>query len=172
MVDDYNHYMGGVDIADQLRSKFSTQQRGLKPWRPLFYWLLDTTIINAYLISEHERKAKLRLDEKDNIRSAHRIFREALVTVLLQDLKPPANYITKNTLLPRIRLTRPIEIHIPAPIKRVNCMFCRWCRHNKNGKSIQDISKTQDILKTRSHCSHCSVALCGKCFYLFHYFVD
>jgi hypothetical protein len=27
-IDDYNRYMGGVDIADQLRAGFSTQQRG------------------------------------------------------------------------------------------------------------------------------------------------
>jgi len=25
MIDDYNHHMGGVDIADQLRSYYSTQ---------------------------------------------------------------------------------------------------------------------------------------------------
>jgi hypothetical protein len=37
-IDDYNHHMGGVDIANQLRAGFSTQQRGVKPWRPLFYW--------------------------------------------------------------------------------------------------------------------------------------
>jgi hypothetical protein len=52
-VDDYNHHMGGVDIADQLRAGFSTHQRGVKPWRPLFYWLLDSTIINAFRLSEH-----------------------------------------------------------------------------------------------------------------------
>ena len=52
-INDYNHYMGGVDIADQLRAGFSTQQRGVKPWRPLFYWLLDSTIINAFPLLEH-----------------------------------------------------------------------------------------------------------------------
>jgi hypothetical protein len=52
-INDYNRYMGGVDIADQLQAGFSTQQRGVKPWRPLFYWLLDTTIINAFRLLEH-----------------------------------------------------------------------------------------------------------------------
>ena len=52
-IDDYNRFIGGVDIADQLRAGFSTQQRGVKPWRPLFYWLLDSAIINAFTISEH-----------------------------------------------------------------------------------------------------------------------
>jgi len=36
-IDDYNRFIGGVDIADQLRAGFSSQQRGVKPWRPLFY---------------------------------------------------------------------------------------------------------------------------------------
>ena len=44
--------MGGVDIADQLRAGFSTQQQGLKPWRLLFYWLLDSTIINTFCLSD------------------------------------------------------------------------------------------------------------------------
>jgi hypothetical protein len=69
-IDDYNRFMGGVDIADQLRAGFSTQQQGVKPWRLLFYWLLDSTIINAFILLEHKRKAKLR-GKIDNVRSAH-----------------------------------------------------------------------------------------------------
>jgi hypothetical protein len=30
-IDDYNRYIGGVDIADQLRAGFSTQQCRVKP---------------------------------------------------------------------------------------------------------------------------------------------
>jgi Transposase IS4 len=52
-IDDYNHYIGGVDIVDQLRARFTTQQRRVKPWRLLFYWLLDSTIIIAFQLSEH-----------------------------------------------------------------------------------------------------------------------
>ena len=47
-INDYNQYMGGVDIADQLRAGFSTQQRGVKPWKALLHWLLDPTIINTF----------------------------------------------------------------------------------------------------------------------------
>jgi hypothetical protein len=106
--------MGGVDIADQLRAGFSTQQRGVKPWRPLFYWLLDSTIINAFRLSENQRKSRLGSSEKDKVRSAHRAFWNALVSELLKDpfpATPKQLYITKKTLLPQIRLTQPIEIH-------------------------------------------------------------
>jgi hypothetical protein len=65
-IDDYNHHIGGVDIVDQLQAGFSTQQRLVKPWWALFHWLLDTTIINAFRLLEHQRKAKLG-SEKDRV---------------------------------------------------------------------------------------------------------
>jgi hypothetical protein len=125
-IDNYNYYIGRVDIADQLRAGFSTQQCRVKPWRPLFYWLLDSTIINAFRLSEHQRKSKL--SRKDKVCSVHRAFREALVLDLLKDPFPTAPkqvYITNKTGLPQIQLTRPIEIHQQIPGKKAPCLFCR-----------------------------------------------
>lgn len=45
----YNVHMGGVDIADQRRSYYYTQLRVCRNWLPLFFWLLDTAIINAFI---------------------------------------------------------------------------------------------------------------------------
>ncbi|CAG8728662.1 2479_t:CDS:2, partial [Cetraspora pellucida] len=50
VIDDYNNYMNGVDVADQLRSYYSMQQTTRRNWMPLFFWLLDTAIINTYRI--------------------------------------------------------------------------------------------------------------------------
>jgi len=50
LIDDYNQYMGGVDIADQLRPYNTTHFRGMQNWLPLFYWLLDTTLVNSYIL--------------------------------------------------------------------------------------------------------------------------
>ncbi|CAG8816529.1 24477_t:CDS:2, partial [Cetraspora pellucida] len=44
LIDDYNHYMKGVDIADQLRSYYNCQLTAHHTWFPLFFWLLDTTL--------------------------------------------------------------------------------------------------------------------------------
>jgi Transposase IS4 len=59
LIDEYNHHMGGVDIANQLRESYSTHNRRQKRyWKPLFLWLLDLAITNSYLISQWPRPKK------------------------------------------------------------------------------------------------------------------
>lgn len=50
IIDMYNYYMGGVDIADQCRSYWPTQLRVSRNWLPLFFWCLDTAIVNAFIL--------------------------------------------------------------------------------------------------------------------------
>ena len=107
--------------------------------------------------------------------SAHRAFREALVEALLKDpllLQAPKQvYITKQTPLPSIRLTRPIGIHCQIPGKQQVCLFCRWSRQTKRGCSTKIITKSNCVPKTRLICSHCNTPLCRECFIPFHYFI-
>ena len=44
--------MGGVDIYDQLQSYYTTQITTVRTRLPLFFWALNTAIINAYIISK------------------------------------------------------------------------------------------------------------------------
>ena len=86
VIDDYNYNMGGVDIADQLRSYYSTQLTVFRTWVPLFFWLLDTAIINSYLISK-----------KLNIINEHKVFRLVLVRELIKtSLKDLLKRITRS----------------------------------------------------------------------------
>src|SRR5581483_6156183 len=74
VIDDYNHFMGGVDIADQLRGYYGTQLPVRRTWVPLFFWLLDTTIINSYLI----------LKQSSSTNISHKDFRMQLVWDLIK----------------------------------------------------------------------------------------
>jgi len=76
-IDDYNYHMGGVDIADQLRSYYCTQQRSCRNWYPLFYWLLDTTLVNAYRIQKT-------FHSHWSIQSEHYTFRSRVADMLIQ----------------------------------------------------------------------------------------
>ena len=48
-IDHYNHYMGAVDLSDQLRAVYYTQQPSVHNWYPYFYYFLDVAIYNSYL---------------------------------------------------------------------------------------------------------------------------
>lgn len=49
---DHNYNMGGVDRHDQMRSYSPTQLISVRNWLPLFFFLLDAAIINAFVISQ------------------------------------------------------------------------------------------------------------------------
>jgi len=40
-IDDYNHNMNSVDIANQLRQAYEIHRTGYRTWLPLFYWVLN-----------------------------------------------------------------------------------------------------------------------------------
>ena len=50
ITNDHNRYKVGVDVADQYQSYYFTQLKCLRNWPLIFFWLLDTTIINSYLL--------------------------------------------------------------------------------------------------------------------------
>ena len=61
--DNYNTYMNAVDIADQLRSYYTTRRRTFKWWHRFFFFVLDTALCNAHVCykeyweRENERRA-------------------------------------------------------------------------------------------------------------------
>ena len=79
-IDDYNHFMGGVDSADQLKSHYNTQRRHFKNWKPLWHFLLDITITNCFKLHRHcslSQRVPL-----PSIRYTHKEFRTKLAVQL------------------------------------------------------------------------------------------
>ena len=81
-IDMYNHYMNGVDNADQLRCYYSTQRVHFKSWKPLWHFLLDTTIVNSYKIHHCIPK---RLQNKLFHHHTQREFRVRLASQLFKE---------------------------------------------------------------------------------------
>ena len=42
VIDDYNNFMNGVDVADQLRTNYETRVKSNKWWHPIFWALINT----------------------------------------------------------------------------------------------------------------------------------
>jgi hypothetical protein len=49
-IDEYNQRMGYVDQHAQLESYYSVQQSHFRVWWPLFFFLLDATLVNVWIL--------------------------------------------------------------------------------------------------------------------------
>jgi hypothetical protein len=172
--------MGRVDIADQLRAKFANWPRGVKPWKLLFYWLLGTSMTNAYILWNSECKARLGL-AKDKLHSGHRAFYESVIQALLVEPtagpgpEPRPTYRPTYRSLPQARLTRPIEIHKRVRKSKTYCFFCRYLQGQKKKAQEAQLTFNMPILQgsyfTKYSCNYCNIALCINCFNQFHYYI-
>jgi hypothetical protein len=62
-VKQYNLYMGAVDMYDQYRSYIKLDLRSRKFWHPLFWLIIESALVNAWLIYKTSREqANLPLD--------------------------------------------------------------------------------------------------------------
>jgi len=186
-IDDYNQHMGGVDIADQLQSYYSTQLRACRNWLPLFFWLLDTAIVNSYRIMKT-------LYPHRKVRSQHLFFREDLADKLIEIGSYEGEYMDGSSSEPLAtppspprpttsstpsahseRLTPytsrnrppPQPVVFPPPGShlyeqrptRSRCLLCRWKSKADKGVKIRSIS---------FGCRECNYPLCRDCFVEFH----
>jgi hypothetical protein len=190
IIDDYNHHMNGVDKQDQRRSYYSivTQHRTSRIWMPLFFFLLDTVMVNSHLVG-----VLLGCPMKENKSYYHDVIEHLLYgqtvleTVQLRsrnrandhDPAAPDNgqesncgiisqsnirkvYVSKKFKPPLSRRTnlphKQVRLEGEA---RMHCVYCRWQAklHNKNRHSCQ----------TRFACNICKVPLCrDSCFEKWH----
>ena len=169
ITNDYNRYKVGVDVADQYRSYYFTQLKCLRNWPPLFYWLVDTTVINSFLIAR-------RLSPPFQYNNTSQAFRLLLAELLLERYghkgqAPRKAYYKRKTTPPRYsRLQH--HTSLPAPegtptehefIRQrssgVGCTQCRFTLRGMNQKGVRATS-------TRFGCNGpgCGFSLCLSCY--------
>lgn len=81
VVVDYNDRMGGVDTADHYVSSYMFVRKSKKWWRKMFFWLLDISVVNSYLLYNMnlQNMGKKPIDSKK--------FREELIKGLVGDTR-------------------------------------------------------------------------------------
>lgn len=52
----YNQYMGGIDVGDQMLSKFHTMRRCKKAYKKIFFYFIDMMLLNSYIIFKNHKK--------------------------------------------------------------------------------------------------------------------
>ena len=90
VVHTYNQHMNGVDIADKHSTYYSFLRKTVKWWRKLFFWLLETAVVNSYIMHNNITMPR---------RPDHFAYRRAVVESLA------SRYLSSAP--PRRRLGRP-----------------------------------------------------------------
>ena len=71
---DYNRFMGGVDLADQLRQVHTIHQKHRMWWKYLCFYLLDVSIVNAYIVYKATPGVKSVSHLQFNTQLAHQLI--------------------------------------------------------------------------------------------------
>jgi hypothetical protein len=145
-IDDYNHNMGGVDIADQMRSYYDTQLTSFRTWLLMLFWAYDTMVTNAYFIYKDMPQSSNTITHKE--------FRLQCAWGLILTVSGPisTSLIVQSTRAKSTQLnikegtSLPLDRscgcgHLPIHLeegKRLGCWLCHWKQRNsptKNTKS-------------------------------------
>ena len=161
-IDDYNHYMGGVDLANQYREPYETHRTTYRTWWPLFYWLIDVACINGY------RLYQLRTTDPRPL--THLQFRIELYCKLLGYSEKAKLRSLQNGLGGKRVFNSDFQ-HIHYWEKRARGT-CAWCLYQSRRQKIlgKAIEAKGRITRSYGGCTFCNVNLCkeGDCWTRFH----
>ena len=163
-VNSYNHNMNHVDRADQLRASYPAgTHKTLYAWKALFFYLLNTTLVNCFLLSLHSGAP--------NRYTSHLAFQEDLYLALftrserrnkrtVNPIAPPGQYIPQEHEL----------VHMQ---KQSDCQGCRRANSSKKRKSLGEIDvniTTKWPKRSNYGCMTCHVHICkeGPCWEVYH----
>ena len=141
LLHDYNVGMGGVDFNDRQRKFYNLGRRSTRWYRRVYFYLLEVTIHNAYIV-------KCQVDQE---KSSPLEFRINLVTQLVGSIRT-----TRHVGRPRsIDVPRLANVGSHIPIYKPNRTVCKVC-------SILFSDSDMQTRPSRSYiyCEECPVALC------------
>lgn len=162
-VSDYNMYMGGVDRFDQLMQVYSISWKSRRWWMKIFYYLLDASIVNSYILYKETIKIVSTKEKPMSQLSFRSVLADELIgsfcskTNKSSDISPVVfnkSKFAKTKLFgeTKIHLTN-VGVHVPVKGTMRRCAHC----------STKSKPKRSSLV-----CKSCQVALCRDCFAPFH----
>lgn len=156
--------MGGVDRLDHRRGSYSVSRRSRRWWLRIFYFTLDCSIVNAYILhsSVHPEDSLTMFQfrvllfrgllcnyssrhRRANVSGHHFVRRHSTHKAVMQ----------KNPGVPDEVRLKSVGVHMPQALDSYH--RCRLCSSRKDNK------------RSKIQCSTCGVALCMvPCFADFH----
>lgn len=143
---DYNMYMGGVDLSDQLIQYYSVHHTTRRWYRTMFFHFIDIAVTNGFIMYREIQKLR---NTPANQLITHKAYVEQLVAELCG--------VTVGAV-PVQRRTGHTPVPISKPVGRLRCEKCKT-----DGLPRKD---------TSWKCNECDVPLClqpeRNCFHMWH----
>ena len=137
----YNQSMGGVDRGDQLRGYYNCKVKSRKFYKYIFYFLLDVSITNAFILYKNFRSSPT----FDTIKK----FRLQLARELIGE------YTSRRRAGPGGGVIRPLPLqHFPLKINKDPC------ETERKRRRCAHCSKRNKRTQTSWFCRECGVFLC------------
>ena len=158
-IDAYNHYMNGVDQADQLRAYYTSQRPHWRTWLPLWHFLLDTTVINCWKIAQTSPKSRF---GKQKNRFTHKDIIDELINELFNKFERLAPRKSRLPLANQIRQIT--STHHQMVILNTKAKPCQVCveqkrhvqKHRAQRKALGELNtnvrRSSSELKERKDC--------------------
>ena len=184
VIDDYNHWMLGVDRCDQLISNYRNNLRCRGTWMPLMFHAIDIMQVNAFICYNALNHKDLQLDHKDFILSCVENLLERASTFNRRKTrsthsKKNSNRSTKETStkrkrmyykLPKIpneRFQGLLIDHVCTQAsKKRKCKYCSYLRLKHKARNLP--GPVPKISKVYKKCAKCDVWLCRNHFKKYH----
>ena len=158
VIDLYNKNMGGVDLADQIRQYYSVGRSSYKWYRYLFWFLIDVSICNSFLLYNNYRLGQGQSKVKQLL------FRTNLAKQLIAGFSSVLSgaHSAKRQKIENLSLSPAnTDKHFIVKIegRKKVCVHCKTVgRKTEGGHSVE----------SSFQCLQCSVALCKTCFHDYH----
>nr|CAH7726537.1 unnamed protein product [Callosobruchus chinensis] len=145
----YNNFMGGTDQMDANLNVYRIGVRGKKWWWPIFTWLVDVSIQNAWILQKSDGRNMSQLE-----------FRRQIAQCWLTRYKnmpkhcgrPQSTGQSSARILPAIRYDR----------------LDHFVEYVPNGKRRRCAGDNHKGSAVRTQCQKCGLGLCVDCFSSFH----
>ncbi|KAI4481598.1 hypothetical protein M0802_013908 [Mischocyttarus mexicanus] len=149
----YTKSIGGVDRADQYASSYCFMRMLLKWWRKLFFWGMEMSIINSYILYKTVQHNK---NEKA---LTHLKYRKILVDQLIGDFRQERTRVSRS--ISEIRLNG--KLHIMRKGPKRDCVVCSTRKQRDGSRQTSEYCDTCPS-KPRMHM--------GDCFQRYHTMVN
>jgi hypothetical protein len=190
IIDDYNHWMLGVDKADQLISYYRPNLRCRRTWMPMMFHALDCLRTNAYIVAKnfddrlthkdflrewiytlltrgHAAKA-VSIRSSMTTRARRNGMMDASSTVAMMTRKKRRMSHTRPSL-PINRFDLRVEDHQPVTTHSGPAKLCIYCSFEMAMAKAIGVQPTREKpSKVKRRCSYCLVHLCKEHFDLYH----